>query len=107
MTIHYSNGKSVEAILLNRTDNSMRVALRGSDDIAEFHEVNGFWVSENCELVDVEFAWMRHAQLPAVTEADCVCSQELASRLIHLLYAGEKPEKPAMVLTAGGGRRVS
>jgi hypothetical protein len=99
MTIHYNNGQVFEAVLLYRTDDSIRVAIQGSDDIRELNRINGTWVSDECEAVHVEFAWERHNSTADLTEADCVCSHELAARLIHALFAGEnEPEqKPAPV----------
>ena len=89
MTIRYSNGYTVEAILLTHTQESMRVEIQGGDDVAEFREINGRWVSEDCEPVEMEFAWTRRADAPVVTVDDCICSQELAARLLDMLFSGE------------------
>jgi len=87
MTIKYSDGKSFEAVLLLRTENTIRLAVEGADDVMELTDINGTWVSDDCEPVFIEFAWQRHAYKPAVDEADCCCSRELAARLIHSLFA--------------------
>ncbi len=86
MTIRHANGQATEAILLSHTGNTIRVMLKGAGDVAEFTEVNGIWVSEDCEPVRVESAWQRRSPSEAPAEADCVCSHELASRLLHLLF---------------------
>src|ERR1051325_3726719 len=97
MTIRYSNGQVFEAALLSRTEGSMRIVIQGSNDVAELNQVNGTWVSEECEPVQVEFAWARRGPIEEVTEADCVCPHELAARLLHVLFGGEnEPEPKAM-----------
>jgi hypothetical protein len=100
MTIRYSNGYTVDAILLAREGNSMRVAIRDLDETVEFFEINGVWLSQNCEPVEVEFAWMRQSETPVITETDCLCSQELAARLVHLLWSGENEPVATMVRSA-------
>ena len=57
MTIYYTDGRSLEGVLLRRTDDSLRVAVEGSDDVEEFTRINGVWVSGDCEPVRIEFAW--------------------------------------------------
>ena len=90
MIIHYTNGKSIEGILLAQGENVLRVAAPGEDDILEFTRVNDIWVSGDCEPARIEFAWQRRKHLPTVTEADCICPRELAARLIHLLLNGDE-----------------
>jgi hypothetical protein len=90
MTIHYTDGRSVEAVLLTRDEKSMRVVLQGSDDSAEFFNINGVWVAEDCEPVAVEFAWQKKSKHVAVAEADCICSHDLAAHLIQLLLSGDE-----------------
>ena len=99
MTIHYANGKSIEALLLALSPNTLRVAIPGEDDVREFTRINGTWVSDDCEPARIEFAWERKKNQPEVNEADCICPPELAAYLIHLLLSGEDEpacEKPAM-----------
>ena len=86
MIVTYLDGKSFEAVLLTRTENTIRLAVVGADDVMELSNINGTWVSEDCEPVLIEFAWQRHARKPTITEAECCCSRELAARLIHLLF---------------------
>ena len=85
MIIHYTNGKSIEGLLLARAENKLRVAVPGENDVLQFTCISGTWVSDDCEPARIEFAWERKKTQPAVTEADCICPPELAARLIHLL----------------------
>jgi len=88
MTITYSDGKTVEAVLLSRMGDTMRLAVQGGDDVMEFTEIHGTWVSSECEPVSIEFAWQRLDRKPKVSEDECCCSREVAARLIHSLFAG-------------------
>ena len=85
MIIEYANGKTIEGVILSHNDKIMRVALKGSDDAAEFTRLTSAWVSEDSEAVHVRYEWQRQSRKLVVSEEDCVCSKELASRLIHLL----------------------
>ncbi len=97
MTIRYVNGQILEAVLLSRTESTIRVAIRGCQDSLELNQIHGVWVAEDCEPVEVEFSWTRYGAAQEVRESDCVCSHDLAARLIHMLYAGseETPAAPA------------
>ena len=88
MTITYRDGRSFEAVLLAHTENQLRAAIEGNDDITEFSNIHGIWVSEDCEPVSIEFAWQKRGRQVPVTPEDCCCSRDLAARLIHLLYVG-------------------
>ena len=90
MRITYTNGKTTEGIILSRNERIMRIALKGSEDVTEFAIVSGEWVSEDLEPVHVRYEWQRRSRKQVVTEADCVCSKELASGLIQLLLSGEE-----------------
>ena len=48
------------------------------------------WISEKCEPVTIEFAWHRRGLVDVTNETECVCSRELASRLISMLLAEPK-----------------
>jgi hypothetical protein len=85
MTIRYADGRVAEAAILARTENTMRVAIKGSDDVADFVAADGAWLSEDLGPVQIEFAWQRHGRRHVIEEADCICPSELASRLIDLL----------------------
>jgi len=95
MILTYANGSRTEAFLLARTENKIRVAVPGCDDPVEFTDIHGVWVSEDCEPVRLEFAWQGKTRQEVLTEADCVCSHELAARLIHLLWSGDEGEELA------------
>ena len=102
MTIRYSNGSSFKGTLLSRTEQSIRVVTPASDDVVEFTLTNGRWISEDCEPVQVEFAYMAKADASQIREEDCICSHEFAAELIHLLFAGDNkapvlPVREAMV----------
>jgi hypothetical protein len=84
MTLRYTDGKTIEGVTLARTANMMRVAVEGCEDAAEFINVHGTWVSEDCEPVTIEYGPRRNP-LATVSEADCICPPELAARLIDLL----------------------
>ena len=90
MTIRYSNGHTLEAVLLNQTENSMRIALRHSDDVLELRHTHGAWVTEDCEPVQVEYAWSGEGLLEEISEDECICSPELAAKLLRLLFSGEE-----------------
>jgi hypothetical protein len=54
--IKYSNARVLQGIVLSFGDELMRAAIKDSDDAAEFRLINGVWVSEDCEIVRLEFA---------------------------------------------------
>ena len=54
--INYSNGRVLQGIVLSFGDQLMRVAVKDTDDAVEFRLLNGVWVSEDCEIVRLEFA---------------------------------------------------
>jgi hypothetical protein len=92
MFLTYANGSRTEAFLLARTENKIRVAIPGSDDPLELTDIRGTWVTEDCEPVRVEFAWEKKTREQILTEADCICSHDLAARLIHLLWNGDEED---------------
>ena len=92
MTIRYADGKAVEGVTLRRTANMMRVAVKGCDDAAEFINVHGTWISEDCEPVTMEYGPRRNA-LATLSEADCICPPELAARLIALLFTDSEEDE--------------
>src|SRR3954468_22208289 len=90
MTIRYNNGHTLEAVLLSRTETSMRIAPQGSEDSLALQNINGAWITEECEPVQVEYAWPGQSLLAEISEDDCICSPELAAQLLHLLFSGEE-----------------
>jgi len=107
MILIYADGSRTEAVLLARTENKIRVALPGSDDPVEFTDVRGTWVSEDCEPVRVQFAWEGKTSEEVLTEADCICSKELAARLLHLLWSGNDEEALKTDAPLGAGDALS
>jgi hypothetical protein len=91
MTLRYPNGQTIEAVLLSRTEQTMRVALRGSDDIVELNQVNGNWVSDECDAVQVSFGSRPDPE--TLSEEDFICAPELAAKLIRMLVDGDENEK--------------
>ena len=106
MTIRYSDGKSVQAVVLSRERHSIRCAVQGYDDVAKFTLVNGRVFSEEGEPVRIQFAWEQIAPIKTVSLADCICPKELAAALIQSLVNGEqqKPQlEPAPLRTMAAG----
>ena len=54
--IYYNNGRVLQGVVLTFGDRLVRVAVKGSDDTSEFRLVNQVWVSEDCEVVRLDFA---------------------------------------------------
>lgn len=96
MTIRYSNGYQIEGVILTSNENSMRVALQGSNDVLQLNDFHGTWVTEDCEPVHVELEWAKREE-PVVTLDDCLCSKELAAKLLHLLFSGEQVAESEIV----------
>lgn len=93
MTIRYSNGQAFEAALLSQAEDEMRIVLKGCEDVLELRKISDAWVTDECEPVQVDFAWGGPSLLETISEDECICSPELAARLLHLLFAGEnEPE---------------
>jgi hypothetical protein len=100
MTLRYANGFTTEAVLLSRTDLTMRIALPDSEDVEELNLVNGTWIAGDCEPVHVSFAWERlTAEVPA--DENCVCPPELAARLLRMLFHedGQQSDTSPMMMT--------
>jgi hypothetical protein len=93
MTVRYANGSTYDAVLLMRDETTLRVAMHGSDDVTQIERIGEVWVTEDCEPVQVEFAWSQVRSSEEVHETDFVCSLDLAAHLIHLLNAGEEETK--------------
>ena len=54
--IHYSNGRVLQGVVLAFGDGVVRIAVQDTDDAVEYRLVNHVWVSEDCEVVRMEFA---------------------------------------------------
>ncbi len=101
MTIRYTNGITKESVLLSRTKELLRVAIEDCDDVTELRLLNGVWVTDDCDPVQVTFAWERE---PAreVAEAECICPPDVAARLLRLLFVEEEepPDAPSGIAAA-------
>ena len=86
MKIRYQNGTAIEGMTLVRTGQTMRVAVQGWDDVMELNNIHGTWVSDDCEPVNVEIG-MTLEPLADYTDDQFICSQELASHLVNLLFS--------------------
>ena len=104
MIIKYPGGETVEGFLLSRNESSMRVALQGSADAEEFVHLQGKWMSEDLEPVEIVFEWQRKPQPALVAnETDFICPKELAEHLIALLQtdSGEEEAQRPKYMAAG------
>jgi hypothetical protein len=102
VTIRYGSEITVEAVVLFRQGDILRVAPRYGDDALVFRCLNGAWISEECEPVQIDFAWRRRFVQPPVCESDCICSHALAASLIRLLLnGGEQNEDETGIPMAG------
>ena len=54
MTVRYPGAGSVDAILLGAAGNIIRLAMDGWADAAEFRLVDGQWLSEDNEPVEID-----------------------------------------------------
>jgi hypothetical protein len=102
VTITYSNGTRVRAMLLTRTSDTLRVAVEGQSDATEFYCADSAWVSENFEAVTIEFEWEQQRPKPVPSVDDCICSPDLAEQLMAQLLnpAGDQLEDMLYVLSA-------
>jgi hypothetical protein len=96
VNITYEGGTVVDAVLLSRQGDKLRAAIRGDcNETREFTRVKDRWISEQCELVVIEFEWQRNPAAKVPTEEDCICSKELAAKLIARLQAGAPTDEIA------------
>jgi len=110
MNITYTNGQTIKAAMVVRFDNRIRAVLAGHDDLTEFTQINGTWVSEECEPVQIEFGFASRVNRE-YNEEDFICSAELATHMIHLLFNPEEGEQvsaaaPANSLDSTAGRML-
>jgi hypothetical protein len=62
--IHYNDGRVLQGVVLAFGDRLVRVAVKGSEDAVEFKLVNQVWVSEDCEVVRLDFADLSQGVTP-------------------------------------------
>jgi hypothetical protein len=110
VTITYPNGTLLKAIVLSHEEDEIRAIAAGCDDVLAFTRFHGAWLSEEIESVSIEFEWQRRGASPALSEDDCVCTKELAARLVQtLLGACERDEAAAdtLYIFSSEGTRVA
>ena len=95
MTITYSNGTVLQATLLFHDDYAIRAIVEGRDDALYFTRTSGAWMSEELEPVTLEFEWQRRSAAPVYSEDDCICPEDLASKLVAMLLEGAAREEAA------------
>lgn len=54
MIIKYSNGTTIEGVILASAGDAIQVGLNGYEEVIEFVEVNGRWFSQGGGLVQLE-----------------------------------------------------
>lgn len=91
MTITDTNGQTIQAALVTRSEDRIRVAIQGSDDVTEYTQIHGTWVSEDLEPVHIAFGPSAAAPVD-YQEEDFVCSKRLAAHLIHLMLNPEEED---------------
>jgi hypothetical protein len=82
----------VDGIILAGDLNTMRVAVRASDDAMTLLRAGISWTVEGTEKVEVTFEWQTRPEPQAVTESDCLCPAALATALVQYLFAAEACE---------------
>ena len=92
VTITCPHGTVLEARLLSQQDNEIRAVAAGCDDTLVFTRFHSTWISEELDPVVIQFAWQRCRPAAATSEDHCVCSKELANRLVQSLLLGCEPE---------------
>jgi hypothetical protein len=81
--IHHNNGRVLQGVVLAFADRQVRIAIKDSDDAVEFRLVNEVWVSEDCEVVRLDFSEL--GRPPAIHEADpCETAFRSHSQPVHL-----------------------
>lgn len=98
MILHYENGKSIEGIALSSTGSTMRVALRGYEDVIELVRVDGEWISEDWEPVRIHPAWRARGSSRPIAEAEFVCPREVAFQLARIVRGESADGKPSRLM---------
>lgn len=92
MTITYSDGSTIEALLLAYDESTVRAIAPADDDVRVFRLSDGEWVSTSGEPVAIQFAWESCGDTALPSVGECVCSKELAMRLISTLRSKERDQ---------------
>ena len=109
MRITYPNGRVIEALLLSRGQETLRVVVPGDDDTRTYTLAEGAWRSDKGEPVHIELAWDGRSNSGVPAEAEFVCSKKLASRLMSLLvsFSSDDLLDDVLWVFAPEGRRVA
>lgn len=83
MIITFSDGRKLEGRIYTQTASTMRIVVKENEELVDFTCIRGLWLSANCEPVEIGYAWRRIPTIRMISEAVCICSQELASRLVE------------------------
>jgi hypothetical protein len=107
MFIRFSNGSIKEGVLVSRTEATLRIALRGDDDVTELKRAGEGWATSDCEPVAVMPCRPR-VSMDHLPEDYFVCSHELAARLVDLLLHPERSRAACDLksLSAGSNLRA-
>jgi hypothetical protein len=62
LILRYPNGRRLEALLLKRGEDEMRVVLRGRNETLELQVIAGRWFTQSGERVSIEAIAMDHYQ---------------------------------------------
>jgi len=89
MTITQPDGTVLNAMLLARDNETLRVLAPHDNDVRVFRLATGGWVDEDNQPVKITFAWEGGAMSSVPDESEFICSAELASRLISLLAGSD------------------
>jgi len=81
MTIKNRDRRAVEAALLPRAQTSNHTMTKVENTV----KFPNIWISQDRKPIQTDVAWQLHDQTLTVSEADCICSHELATRLIDSL----------------------
>lgn len=101
MTITFPDGRTIQGIVLHRTDETLRVATRELGDVVEFRSAQGLWVSEGGEPARIEFEWQRQSSQEDLAESDFICSHDLAAMLVQLLPTDSREGDTAILMRSG------
>jgi len=101
MTIHRADGTMLQAVLLTRTWDTIRVALAGARDALELVQMGGCWYTEEGQRVRLEEAWGDRVAVPLPHEEDFLCQPQLAAYLIGLLGTDSQVPAPLLWQSAG------
>jgi len=82
--IRYNNGRVLQGVVLAFGDGLVRVAVKDCDDAVELRLVNQVWVSEDCEVVKLDFAetvGLREGEESDLLETFLSCGRQPVSTL--------------------------